>query len=346
MSVGYSAVSWSRHKVVYDVCVACGVLVFVACFVAVGKLTWRGAEALSDEVLLIRATGSAAFALLHAVLMIGPLARLVPRLAPVLSNRRHLGVTTFFLGLTHGTLTIGYYHGFGVIDPLRSLLMSLGEVRSVAGFSFELLGIAALAVLFLLAATSHDFWLKLLSARVWKWLHMSVYGAYVLLVGHVALGALQGRAAWPAWWMVVAGLAALTGLHLVAGVREWRRDTASTGGEWIDVGPADEISMNRARVVCAARGERIAVFRHGDGISAVTNVCAHQGGPLGEGKVIDGFVTCPWHGWQYRPEDGCAPPPFVEKISTYQVRIKAGRCEVLSRANEPGTVVPPVEVQG
>lgn len=344
MSVGYTAVSWSRHKVVYDACVAAAVVVFVACFVVVGKVAWRGAEAFSDEVLLIRGTGAAAFALLHVVLMIGPAVRLMPRLAPVLSNRRHLGVTTFAVGMAHGVLSVGYYHGFGVIDPLSSLVSGLGEVGSVAGFSFELLGLAALGVLFVLAATSHDFWLKFLSARVWKWLHMSVYGAYVLLVGHVTLGALQGRAGWPAWWAVAAGLVALVGLHVAAGVREWRRDGSRATGEWIDAGPVDGIAMDRARVVCAAGGERIAVFRHKGGISAVTNVCAHQGGPLGEGKVIDGCVTCPWHGWQYRPEDGCAPPPFVEKIRTYQVRVTAGRVEVCSRANEPGTAVVPAEV--
>lgn len=88
--------------------------------------------------------------------------------------------------------------------------------------------------------------------------------------------------------------------------------------------PVDEIPVDRAKLVCPPDGERIAVFRHGDRISAVTNVCAHQGGPLGEGKVIDGCITCPWHGWTYKPHNGCAPPPFTEKIVTYQVQIVEG----------------------
>jgi hypothetical protein len=45
---------------------------------------------------------------------------------------------------------------------------------------------------------------------------------------------------------------------------------------------------------------------------------------LGEGKIIDGCVTCPWHGWQYRPEDGCSPPPFTEVVPTYRVRLVDG----------------------
>ena len=76
-------------------------------------------------------------------------------------------------------------------------------------------------------------------------------------------------------------------------------------------------------------------------VSAVTNICANQGGPLGEGKVVDGCITCPWHGWQYRPQDGRSPPPFTEKIVTYQVRIVAGRVEVDPTPLAPGTAVEP-----
>src|SRR5258708_32299800 len=41
-------------------------------------------------------------------------------------------------------------------------------------------------------------------------------------------------------------------------------------------------------------GERIAVFRDGAQIGALSNLCAHQHGPIGEGRIIDGCVTCPW----------------------------------------------------
>jgi nitrite reductase/ring-hydroxylating ferredoxin subunit len=89
--------------------------------------------------------------------------------------------------------------------------------------------------------------------------------------------------------------------------------------------------------VAAPGGERIAVFRDGAQIGALTNVCAHQEGPLGEGRIIDGCVTCPWHGYQYRLVDGCAPPPFTEKLVTYRVRISDGVVEVNERPLPPGT---------
>lgn len=93
------------------------------------------------------------------------------------------------------------------------------------------------------------------------------------------------------------------------------------------------------------REERIAVFRHNGAVSAVTNLCAHQGGPLGEGAVIDGCITCPWHGWQYHPHDGCSPPPFQEKIATFQVRIVAGRALVHTVPLPPGTPTTPARIE-
>jgi nitrite reductase/ring-hydroxylating ferredoxin subunit len=79
------------------------------------------------------------------------------------------------------------------------------------------------------------------------------------------------------------------------------------------------------------------VFRDGEQIGALTNLCAHQNGPLGEGRIIDGCVTCPWHGFQYKLHDGCAPAPFTEKLATYPVRLKDGIVEVFPNALPPGT---------
>jgi nitrite reductase/ring-hydroxylating ferredoxin subunit len=91
-------------------------------------------------------------------------------------------------------------------------------------------------------------------------------------------------------------------------------------------------------------GESIAIFRDGDHVSAIANRCAHQGGPLGEGQIIDGCVTCPWHGYQYRACDGQSPPPYTEKIPTHRVRITKGRVEIDAKALPPGTAVEPARI--
>ncbi|MBX3390873.1 MAG: ferric reductase-like transmembrane domain-containing protein [Phycisphaeraceae bacterium] len=349
MSVGYRAVQWSAHKRVYDT-IACGAAaLYVLGFVAVGKFLWRSPHQVSDEILIMRALGSCAIVLFHVILCIGPLARLDPRFLPVLYNRRHLGVLTFLIALAHASIAVGYYHGFGVVNPALSLLTSSTRVSSIEAFPFEWLGLCALIIMFFMAATSHDFWLRNLSSRSWKRLHMLVYVAYALLVGHVALGALQTDRGMLAPALMACGAALVCGLHIAAAEKERRGDVGvqtsiESDETWVDAGPVTGIPANRARNVCTPGGERIAVFRHDGGISAVTNVCAHQGGPLSEGKVIDGCITCPWHGWQYKPGDGCSPPPFTEKIATYQVRVVRGRIEVNAMPLPPGTPIEPAPV--
>ena len=122
---------------------------------------------------------------------------------------------------------------------------------------------------------------------------------------------------------------AVAGLHLVAGriERQKDRNTAESASEstaeapWVVAGQVDDIADGRGIVVALEDGERVAVFRYGDRLSALANVCAHQNGPLGEGRIVDGYVTCPWHGFQYRPSDGCSPPPFTEKAATYRLKL-------------------------
>jgi len=138
-------------------------------------------------------------------------------------------------------------------------------------------------------------------------------------------------------------LGAVLTLHVIAARREARTDNelpvvAKDG--YVDVCALSAIPEYRAKVVCAG-GERVAVFRYDGKVSAVSNVCRHQNGPLGEGRIVDGCITCPWHGYQYKPENGSAPPPFKEKVATYAVRVRNGRVQIDPRANPPGTFVEP-----
>src|SRR5262249_54273646 len=150
-------------------------------------------------------------------------------------------------------------------------------------------------------------WLVFLTPPVWKGLHMAVYAAYGLVVMHVSLGIMQTdrNPLIPA--MLASGFVIVTLLHLVAGWRERAGRRARGRAGRLAVGPPLSIPDKGARIVTPPDGERIAVFRDGTQIGALSNLCAHQNGPLGEGRIIDGCVTCPWHGYQYRLEDGCAP---------------------------------------
>lgn len=333
MSHGYKVVQWTPFKQRYDWALAFGVVVFLAAYIGAGLLGPPAQQALPIQ-LALRAFGAGAFALLTLILAIGPLARLSPRFLPLLYNRRHLGVTCFLLALVHAALVIVWYHGFSDANPFVSLLASNPRYASIQGFPFESLGLIALLILFVMAATSHDFWNTLLGPNMWKALHMLVYWAYGLVVAHIMLGAVQGEKS-PVYAIVVgAGASLVAGLHLFTGAREAARDARVTALEadgWLRVGPPGDIADGRARIVTPPEGERIAVFRDGAMIYAISNVCRHQGGPLGEGRIIDGCVTCPWHGFQYRPHDGRAPAPFTEKVATYATRIEGGDIYVLPK---------------
>jgi DMSO/TMAO reductase YedYZ heme-binding membrane subunit/nitrite reductase/ring-hydroxylating ferredoxin subunit len=342
MSVSYQAVGWNRTKKVYDGILAGVLLVYLGLFIGVGSVVHPNATA---EALLIRGLGTAALLVLHIILCIGPLCQLDRRFLPLLYNRRHLGVTMFVLALAHGMFSIVQFHALGDVNPLVSLLVSNTRYASVADSPFQALGFFALLILFLMAATSHDFWLHNLTARVWKRLHMLVYVAYGLLIAHVTLGALQSETSPILAELLGVGLTVVTALHMLSALAERRKDMAlcPEADGFVAVGQVEKIPEKRACVVSCG-GERVAIFRYDEKISAISNVCQHQNGPLGEGKIIDGCVTCPWHGYQYLPGSGASPPPFTEKVSTYRTLVVGSQVYVHPTPLPPGTRVEPSRI--
>ncbi|MFG0257725.1 MAG: Rieske 2Fe-2S domain-containing protein [Phycisphaerales bacterium JB043] len=344
MSVQYRWVQWNRHKRVYDRILIGAVVAYLVVFIVVAMVVYQPPGEIAVPVLMIRALGTCAIALLHVILAIGPLARLTPLAAPLLYNRRHMGVMFFAIALLHALLSIGFYGGFGDQNPVVAVIAGYSS-RSATGIPFEFLGFFALVIFALMAATSHDFWLKNLGPSFWKSMHMMVYVAYALVVAHVAFGALQSEKSivYPA--LILLGVATLATLHIVAGVRELRttsRDARKS--DWVPACKLTDLQNNHGHIISLDVSCRVAIFRQDDEIYALSNVCAHQGGPLGEGAIVDGCVTCPWHGYQYKPEDGQSPPPYTEKIETYAVRIQGEQVEIRRAPNAPGTPQQPARV--
>lgn len=326
MSISYKPVIWNRTKMIYDGVLLGGIAIYILIFLRAGPLLSPALRDVDLPTQRMRAFGSLALLMLTIVLAIGPLARLDTRFMPLLYNRRHFGVMTAIVAATHAGYVLGWYFSYSPTPALTALLTSNTSFTSIAGFPFELFGVLALVILAVLAVTSHDFWLSFLTPPVWKAIHMSVYVAYAAIVLHVALGALLDRRDLVLGLLLAGSLALLCALHLIAARREVSADTAASvtapDEPWIVVGDLSEIPEGKAIIGVAPGGERIAVFRSKGGLSAVSNVCSHQNGPIGEGKVVLGFITCPWHGYQYRLEDGCSPPPFRERIRKYRVQLR------------------------
>ena len=344
MGVEYTAVQWNHQKKYYDFALVGGVALFLLAFASLTRILF---SFITDEILIIRSFGVAAFVLLHIILCIGPLCRLHPKFLPLLYNRRHAGVTCFLLALVHAVLVVATYHAGSDTNPILSIFVSSPLSNSVAGVPFQPFGFFALMILFLLAATSHDFWLAHLSAPVWKSLHMLVYAAYALLVLHVSFGALQGETSPVYVIAMTVGFMTVLALHIKAARNEVALDRevqSPAKDDFVDACAVADIPDNRARIVCLS-GERVAIFKYDGKISAVSNVCQHQNGPLGEGKIVAGCITCPWHGYQYVPETGASPPPFVEKVPTFNVRVKNGRVFIHPKPNPAGTKAEPAVIE-
>jgi nitrite reductase (NADH) small subunit len=94
---------------------------------------------------------------------------------------------------------------------------------------------------------------------------------------------------------------------------------------WLDIGALTDIPREGARVVKTVAG-CVAVFRTAaDQVFALNDRCPHRGGPLSEGIVHGTEVTCPLHAWVFSLETGQVQGADEGKVTTYRVRIEAGR---------------------
>jgi nitrite reductase/ring-hydroxylating ferredoxin subunit/uncharacterized membrane protein len=78
------------------------------------------------------------------------------------------------------------------------------------------------------------------------------------------------------------------------------RFSGSAGWLKLEVGDIDEGVPTRAK----AGAQNLLLVREGSTIHALHDVCAHAGGPLSQGKVVDGCIECPWHASRYELSSG------------------------------------------
>lgn len=101
------------------------------------------------------------------------------------------------------------------------------------------------------------------------------------------------------------------------------------GTKWIALEPAEldaAGAIPEGRPVKAKLGiNQLVLVREGERILALHDTCAHAGGPLNEGRVVDGTIECPWHASRYRLRDGLVVQgPSVYDQPAYEVRPREG----------------------
>lgn len=126
-------------------------------------------------------------------------------------------------------------------------------------------------------------------------------------------------------------------------------------GEWLDIGPVDQIVPGTARTLPVQGGphhesREIAVFHTLDHrFYALVNRCPHKAGPLSQGIVHGSVVTCPLHNWQISLKTGEAQGDSEEErgacVPTIPLRVDAGRIYLLRSAVIPAAANRPASNQ-
>jgi multimeric flavodoxin WrbA/nitrite reductase/ring-hydroxylating ferredoxin subunit len=104
---------------------------------------------------------------------------------------------------------------------------------------------------------------------------------------------------------------------------------------WHDVGAANELAASALREVQAGHVRIALVHREGQ-FSAISGVCNHVGGPLGQGSLDGDYVVCPWHHWKFHRQTGEGEPGYeADRVPSHEVKVANGRVLVQERPLTP-----------
>ena len=91
--------------------------------------------------------------------------------------------------------------------------------------------------------------------------------------------------------------------------------------DYVKAESLENLSPGCAKFV-VLKGKNIALFNVDGQVRATDNACLHRSGPLGEGSLEGGIVTCPWHGWKFDVAGGACQMNPKLKVKTYPVKIE------------------------
>ncbi len=154
---------------------------------AIGWIFWLTRPNWVAEMRLWKAAGDTAYVLLLISLAIGPVATLWPPARRCLRWRRQIGIWFAIVASLHGFLILNGWARWGLRRFLGyEFIPQLGrEARLEPGFGLaNLIGVVALVLALILAATSSDRALRFLGRPAWSWLHRLAQTVLVLSLLH------------------------------------------------------------------------------------------------------------------------------------------------------------------
>ncbi len=98
---------------------------------------------------------------------------------------------------------------------------------------------------------------------------------------------------------------------------------------WADLGSVEKLKEELKKKPLAqlkvGRTPIALTYRNGE-FSAVSGVCNHVGGPLGEGRLDGDYIVCPWHNYKFHFRTGEGEPGYEEdRVPSYALRVEGGR---------------------
>jgi nitrite reductase/ring-hydroxylating ferredoxin subunit/multimeric flavodoxin WrbA len=110
--------------------------------------------------------------------------------------------------------------------------------------------------------------------------------------------------------------------------------------DWVPLGSAEELERRELQQV-TARQVPIALCYRNRQFTALSGVCNHVGGPLGEGRIEGDYVTCPWHFWMFHWQTGKTRPEVGDgSVPTYRVKVEQGTVYVDLASATPRKHIP------
>jgi nitrite reductase/ring-hydroxylating ferredoxin subunit/multimeric flavodoxin WrbA len=108
-----------------------------------------------------------------------------------------------------------------------------------------------------------------------------------------------------------------------------------TEPRWHDLGPLEPFTQHPVTPVKIDRVRLAITFVNGE-FGAISGVCNHAGGPLGEGRMDGDYIVCPWHNWKYHRQTGLGEPGYEDDAApSYEIRVQGGHLLVNLEPQRP-----------
>ena len=97
-----------------------------------------------------------------------------------------------------------------------------------------------------------------------------------------------------------------------------------THAKWTSIGKIEILKSKSLQEITVDK-IKIALTYKNENFAAVSGLCNHAGGPLGQGRLDGDYIVCPWHNWKFHSQTGQGEPGFEKDcVPRYNLKTEAG----------------------